>query len=262
MRTHEDPGHLDFVVMSAHKMYAPFGAGALVGARAALATRPDHVGGGTVHAVTLDDVAWADLPDRAEAGSPNVLGAIAFAEAASMLERVGFDRITAHETHLTRHAHARLGALAGVTIHGPTDPAIDKTGVIPFSVDGYDHELVGAILDFEHGIGVRTGCFCAHPYVAHLLGLTRREAAAWLARARNGDKQGAPGLVRFSVGCYNTADDVDRAVDALERHPRRRRTRCVPARRSRLVRPRNRRRRFSPALIVRPGRGLHDRFRS
>lgn len=77
MRPHGDPGHLDFVALSAHKLYAPFGTGALVGRRDAFASEPDHSGGGTVRAVTLDDVAWADLPDREEAGSPNVVGAVA-----------------------------------------------------------------------------------------------------------------------------------------------------------------------------------------
>ena len=106
MRAHEDPGHLDFVAMSAHKLYAPFGSGALVGPRDAFTARPDHSGGGTINLVTLDDVVWAELPDREEAGTPNVLGAIAFAAATSILEEIGFARIAAHEADLTRHALA------------------------------------------------------------------------------------------------------------------------------------------------------------
>ena len=69
--------------------------------------RPDHSGGGTINLVTLDDVIWADLPDREEAGTPNVLGAIAFAAATSILEEIGFGRIAAHEADLTRHTLAR-----------------------------------------------------------------------------------------------------------------------------------------------------------
>ena len=174
---HDDPGHLDFVAMSAHKLYAPFGSGALVGPRDAFAARPDHSGGGTINLVTLDDVVWADLPDREEAGTPNVLGAIAFAAATSILEEIGFARIAAHEADLTRHALARLARVPGVTVYGPTGPsAADpsrRLGVVSFAVEGLDHAYVAAVLGYEHGIGVRSGCFCAQPYIAHLLRLDR-----------------------------------------------------------------------------------------
>ena len=217
MRTHDDPGHLDFVAFSAHKLYAPFGTGALVGSRAAFADAPDHSGGGTVAAVTLDEIAWAELPDREEAGTPNVVGAIALAAATVAIEEIGFDAIRAHEDHLTRHALAHLPRVPGLTIHGPKHAAADKVGVVPVTVDGFDHGLVAAILGYEHGIGVRSGCFCAHPYLAHLLRLSASDTRQWVARARVGDKRGAPGLVRLSFGCYNTTADIDRAVTALER---------------------------------------------
>jgi cysteine desulfurase / selenocysteine lyase len=218
MRAHDDPGHLDFVVLSAHKMYAPYGTGALVGPRRAFALMPDHAGGGTVIAVTTQTVAWADLPDREEAGSPNVLGAVALAAATRTLTEIGLDRIAAHERELTRYAIDRLAEVRGLRIHGPTDttgPAA-KLGVIPFTVDGFEHGLVGAVLGYEHGIGVRSGCFCAHPYIAHLLELDNPAAMAWVDRVRHGDKRGAPGMVRISFGCYNDMCDVDRTVVALE----------------------------------------------
>ena len=85
-------------------------------------------------------------------------------------------------------------------------------------MDGLNHAFVAAVLGYEHGIGVRSGCFCAHPYLAHLLRLD-----PWRGRARGspwsgtGDKRGAPGLVRMSLGCYSNRRDVDRAVEALER---------------------------------------------
>src|SRR5690606_24454379 len=82
MRADDDPGHLDFVALSAHKMYAPFGTGALVGPISIFGDgTPDVVGGGTVGLVTVDDVRWAGPPDRDEAGSPNVVGAVALAQA-------------------------------------------------------------------------------------------------------------------------------------------------------------------------------------
>jgi selenocysteine lyase/cysteine desulfurase len=219
MRPHDDPGHLDFVALSAHKLYAPYGTGALVGARCAFAGAPDHVGGGTVSAVTTDAIAWADLPDREEAGSPNVLGAVAMAAAVRTLTEVGLDRIADHERQLTTYAIDRLGGVPGLNLHGPTATAgpNGKVGVIPFTIAGVEHGLVAAVLGYEHGIGVRNGCFCAHPYIAHLLRLDRADSMTWLERARQGDKRGVPGMIRISFGCYNDRHDVDRAVHALER---------------------------------------------
>jgi selenocysteine lyase/cysteine desulfurase len=218
MRPHDDPGHLDFVALSAHKMYAPFGTGALIGPRCGFDPTPHHPGGGTVNAVTTETVAWADLPDREEAGSPNVLGAVALAAATRALTEIGLDRIAAHESELTRYAVGRLAALPGLTIHGPTHTSgpTPKLGVVPFTVDGIDHALVAAVLGYEHGVGVRNGCFCAHPYVAQLLGLDRATSLAWIDRVRHGDKRWAPGMVRLSFGCYNDRHDVDLTVAALE----------------------------------------------
>ncbi len=217
MRPHDDPGHLDFVACSAHKMYAPFGTGALVGPRAAFGAVPEQTGGGTVHAVTTDDVVWANLPDREEAGSPNVIGAIALAAATRALSDVGLERIAAHEIELTRYATRELSTLPGLTIHGPAEGvgAADKVGVIPFTIAGLEHGLVAAVLGYEHGVGVRSGCFCAHPYIGHLLRLDKTESTALVERARDGDKRGAPGMVRISFGCYNDSHDVDVAVEAL-----------------------------------------------
>ena len=218
MRPHDDPGHLDFVACSAHKMYAPFGTGALIGPRCAFGPAPDQTGGGTVHAVTTDAVVWADLPDREEAGSPNVIGAIALAAATRTLTEIGLDRIAAHEIELTQYATRRLSELPGLRIHGPAEGVgpTAKIGVLPFTIAGIDHGLIAAVLGYEHGVGVRSGCFCAHPYISHLLGRDRTESMVWVDRARDGDKRGAPGMVRISFGCYNDSHDVDVAVAALE----------------------------------------------
>jgi selenocysteine lyase/cysteine desulfurase len=224
MRRHDDPGHLDFVALSAHKMYAPYGTGALVGARSAFGPAPDHAGGGTVRAVTTDAIAWADLPDREEAGSPNVVGAVAMAAAIRTLTEIGLDRVAAHEGELTRYAIDRLGRVPGLTVHGPTESSgptetsgpAGKLGVIPFTIAGIDHGLIGAVLGYEHGVGVRSGCFCAHPYIAHLLQLDQAGGMAWVEQVRHGDKRGAPGMVRISFGCYNDMRDVDVAVSGLE----------------------------------------------
>jgi len=220
MRPQDDPEHLDFVVLSAHKMYAPFGTGALVGPREVfVASAPEYQGGGTVDAVTLDEVLWADTPDREEAGSPNVIGAVALAAAANALMDIGMDAIAGHENDLVVHALERLARVPGMRIYGETDPrkAREKVGVIPFNLERVPHALVASVLGYEGGIGVRHGCFCAHPYVVHLLGLSAKETARWRQQMAQGDKSDMPGLVRASFGCYNTVEDVDRLAETLER---------------------------------------------
>lgn len=204
-----DPEHLDFVAFSGHKMYAPFGSGVLIGPRDVfLAGPPDIVGGGTVDIVTEDDVEWADLPDRDEAGTPNALGAVAMAAAARQLSEWGMDSVRSHEATLTAYARRRLREVPGLTIYGDVDE-VERVGAISFNLASVDHALVAAVLGYEAGIGVRDGCFCAQPYVARLLGIPPEEHRAW--------KPGSirPGMVRISLGLYNTADDIDAAVAVL-----------------------------------------------
>ena len=213
MGAHDDPGHLDFVALSGHKMYAPFGTGALIGRRDGFGDRPHQPGGGTVRAVTVDDVVWADLPDREEGGSPNVVGAVALAAATARLAEAGLDRIGAHDRALVAYATARLAAVPGVRLHGPVGEGavLRKVGVVPFTVHRVEPGVVAAALGYEHGIGVRSGCFCAQPYIAHLLGLAPSDM---LGAASTG---GVPGMVRISFGAYSGINDVDRVVDAVER---------------------------------------------
>jgi selenocysteine lyase/cysteine desulfurase len=215
-----DPEHLDFVVLSAHKMYAPYGTGALVGPKEVfLQSGPEYPGGGTVEVVTLDNVHWAGLPDRDEAGSPNVVGAVAMAAAAQTLMQAGMDNVAAHEEALIVYALEKMQAIPGVRIYGETDPARakDKVGVIPFNLEGVSHFLLAAILGYEGGIGVRSGCFCAHPYVVHLLKLDEQQAATWRDQLLGGDKSNMPGMVRISFGCYSNTDDIDRFAAMLDR---------------------------------------------
>ena len=216
----DDPAHLDFVTISAHKMYAPFGTGALVGRRDIFERGdPDMTGGGTVEIVTLDDVVWAGPPDRDEAGSPNTVGAVALAAAIKKLEAVGMEAVAGHEADLTNYALMRLPEVPGIYLMGETDPsrAIERLGVIPFGLRGVSHFKVAAVLGYEFGIGVRSGCFCAHPYILHLMGLSPQEAAEVRQRMLDGDKSEMPGLVRASFGLYNTTEDVDILVEALRR---------------------------------------------
>jgi cysteine desulfurase/selenocysteine lyase len=219
VRPDHDPEHLDFVAFSAHKMYAPFGTGALVGRRDIfLEGVPEYQGGGTVEVVTPTEVRWAGLPDREEAGTPNVVGAVAMAAAARVLMAADMDALEHHEASLTTYALERLQSLPGITIYGESDPSRcpDRVGVIPFNLDK-PHALVAAILGYEGGIGVRSGCFCAQPYVAHLLGRAESEPGRWLSAPPAGDRSPRPGMVRVSLGAYNTSEDVDVLVELLGR---------------------------------------------
>jgi selenocysteine lyase/cysteine desulfurase len=220
MKADDDPEHLDFVALSAHKMYAPFGTGALIGPNEVfLQSAPEYPGGGTVDVVTLDEVHWAGMPDRDEAGSPNVVGAVAMAAAAQVLMEIGMDNVADHEEKLIAYTLERMGRIPGVRVYGETDPAraAEKVGAIPFNLEGVSHFLLAAILGYEGGIGVRSGCFCAHPYVVHLLQMGEDEASTWRQQMLQGDKSEMPGMVRASFGCYNETEDVDRLLEMVER---------------------------------------------
>lgn len=220
MRPDDDPSHLDFVAIAAHKMYAPYGTGALIGPMSVFQQgTPDVVGDGTVDIVTVDEVRWTRPPAQDEAGSPNVAGAVALAQAILSLQEIGMDAMARHEAKLTAHALRRLREIDGLELYGSTDPdrADERLGVIPFNVQGVDHYKVAAVLSFEAGIGVRNGCFCAHPYVLRLLRISSEEALRQQQEILDGTRVGRPGLVRASFGCYNTIEEVDWFVDLLAR---------------------------------------------
>jgi selenocysteine lyase/cysteine desulfurase len=209
--------NIDFLAFSGHKMYAPFGSGVLIAPSAMLGNvEPMLAGGGAVDFVTLDDVQWARLPDRHEAGSPNVLGAVALASAAAALEAVGFDRIEAHERRLLAYLDGQLDELPRVVRHRLwTGASIDRLGICTLGVEGIPHALVAAVLSAEHAVGVRHGCFCAHPYITHLLGISYEEAHAIRERLRRGEHAGIPGAIRASFGIGTTVEDIDRLLAGL-----------------------------------------------
>jgi cysteine desulfurase / selenocysteine lyase len=214
-----DPEHLDYVTLSAHKMYAPYGTGALVGRRDTFAVGdPDMRGGGEVEIVTMDSVVWSDPPERDEAGSPNTVGAVALAAAITQLEGIGMDKVAAHEAELTSYALTKLNLNKQIVIYGDTQPdrTASRLGVIPINLKGLSHYYVAAVLGFEYGIGVRNGCFCAHPYLLKLMHVDDAESRRVRQEIIDGDKRDIPGLVRISFGLYNTLAEVDVLVDALQ----------------------------------------------
>ncbi|MHB8984174.1 MAG: aminotransferase class V-fold PLP-dependent enzyme [Carboxydocellales bacterium] len=220
MLPNDHPDHLDFVVFSGHKLYAPYGTGVLIGPREVFAQGlPEHVGGGTIELVTQEAVLWAEPPQKDEAGTPNLAGAVALAKALRILQEVGMEKVAEHECRLTAYALERMSRLPGLRIFGASKPQeVDsRVGVISFTIAGLQSALVAGILSSEGGIGVRNGCFCAHPYVLKLLDFPSQAMEALWEQVAAGDRRNLPGLVRVSFGLYNTREDVDRLIHQLER---------------------------------------------
>jgi selenocysteine lyase/cysteine desulfurase len=208
----------DFVAFSGHKLYAPFGAGALIGPRRVFERGdPFLAGGGAVDLVDLDEVIWTDPPEREEAGSPNVIGAVAFGTAMDELQRIGWDTVGSHEAVLAQRLYDGLRAIDGVRVLGPWSESGEGAGlaVAAFTVEGMHHALVAARLSAEFGIGVRHGCFCAHPYLIRLLGVGRDGVDQARAAVQRGERSGIPGAVRASCGLGTADEDIDALLDAL-----------------------------------------------
>jgi selenocysteine lyase/cysteine desulfurase len=191
---------LDYLAFSGHKMYAPFGTGALIGRRDWLdAAEPYLAGGGAVRSVTASSVSWADAPARHEAGTPNVVGAVALAAACRCIASLPPEAAGEHESALLDRLAAGLSSVGAQVLRVWDDAdCLDRVAVASFTVPGYPAALVASYLSAEHGIGVRDGKFCAHPLLARL------------APAGDGT------AVRASLGLGSRAGDVDRLTGALE----------------------------------------------
>ncbi|HEY2512580.1 MAG TPA: aminotransferase class V-fold PLP-dependent enzyme [Polyangiaceae bacterium] len=200
-RVDMDGDSLDYVALSGHKLYAPFGAGALIGRSDWLdAARPYLAGGGAVKRVGLEEVDWAFGEARHEAGTPNVVGAIALGAACRALSQIGYDVIADHEGQLLDELTRGLEGLAGVEILSMWGPASPRIGLVTFKARGWHPGALAAALAAEHGVGVRDGAFCAHPLL---------EALAL-------ETSDPPGAVRASFGLGSREADVERLLCALD----------------------------------------------
>ncbi len=210
MQANSNADHIDFLAFSGHKIYSPFGAGVLIGPRETfMKGSPEYQGGGTVKLVMGNQIMWADLPDKEEAGSPNVVGAFALARTLKYLDNLGMDELAQYESALTDYALQRLKSLKEVKVYGQQP----RVGVISFNLADLPHALVGAILCFEAGIGLRTGCFCAQNYVRHLLDIKADPKQGDLYEQNRFDQ--IPGMVRISLAPYNTREEVDHLIKWL-----------------------------------------------
>jgi cysteine desulfurase / selenocysteine lyase len=217
IRPADDPGHLDFVSFSGHKMYAPYGAGVLVAPRDFFAGAPEVMGGGAIRIVTWDDTVWADLPDREEAGSPNVIGAVALGIAIDTLVELGFDEMLRHEAELGERLVKSLREIPGVVVLGGLETwrGAERLGLASFVIEGVHHGLAAAALSHEWGVAVRNGCFCANPYVFHLLNMNKEAVQKVEGEVAADRRTALPGAVRASLAPYNDRTEVDRFADAV-----------------------------------------------
>lgn len=183
----------DFYVFSGHKVYGPTGVGILFGKEEILNSLHPYQGGGEmIKSVTLEKTIYANVPFRFEAGTPNIEANIALATAIDFINKIGVKNISKHEDDLLKYATKKLEELGGIDFYGTSDK---KSGVISFNLKGVHSSDVGAILD-KLGIAVRTGQHCTQPIM---------------------DYFEIPGTVRISFAVYNTKEEIDLFIEAMER---------------------------------------------
>ncbi|MCL4163483.1 UNVERIFIED_CONTAM: hypothetical protein GTU68_031699, partial [Idotea baltica] len=184
---------VDFYVASAHKMCGPTGVGFLYGKEKLLNQMPPYQGGGEmIKEVTFAKTTYAELPHKFEAGTPNIAGVIGFATAIDYLNSIGIDTIANYENELLTYATEELLKIDGLKIYGHNT---NKTAVISFNIGGIHPYDIGTIID-KLGIAVRTGHHCAQPIM---------------------DFYKIPGTVRASFAFYNTKEEIDIFIAALQR---------------------------------------------
>ncbi|MES0856133.1 cysteine desulfurase [Geobacillus sp. G4] len=182
----------DFLAFSGHKMCGPTGIGVLYGKKKWLEQmEPVEFGGEMIDFVDLYDSTWKELPWKFEGGTPIIAGAIGLGAAIDFLEQVGLDAIAAHEHELAQYALERMADIEGVTVYGPKE----RAGLVTFNIDGVHPHDVATVLDAE-GIAIRAGHHCAQPLMK------------WL---------GVTATARASFYLYNTKEEIDRFVAALQK---------------------------------------------
>ncbi len=185
----------DALVLSAHKMLGPTGVGVLYAREELLESMEPFLGGGEmISNVELTSSTWNEIPWKFEAGTPNIADVIAFGEALSYLKKIGMEEIHRHEQQLVAYALGRLAQVEGLIVYGPTTSTDERGGVIAFNIEGLHPHDVGTVLDAE-GVAIRAGHHCAKPLMRRL---------------------GVPATARASFYLYNTTDEVDRLVGAIQ----------------------------------------------
>ncbi|TVT76736.1 MAG: cysteine desulfurase [Denitromonas halophila] len=183
----------DFYAFSGHKLYGPTGIGVLYGRAELLADMPPWQGGGDmIRTVSFERSTYAEAPQRFEAGTPNIAGAVALGAAIDYVQALGMDRIVAHEHALLKHATAALSAIPGLRMVGA---AAHKAGILSFVIEHIHPHDLGTILDSE-GVAIRAGHHCAMPLMTRF---------------------GIPGTARASLAVYNNETDIAALVSAIDK---------------------------------------------
>jgi len=221
MNGHSNPlRDIDALVFSGHKTYVPGSPGVVVCRKDILSSmEPEEVGGGMVDQVHVDRYTILDkFPDREEAGTPNIPGAIGLAAAIDVLDKIGMEFIYEDETALINNALAQIKQIEHVIIYGDTNcSTCPRAASISFNIRGLDHGLVAAILNDYHNIAVRNACFCAHPYVKEMIIEEIMGSGKDLNDIDfNDELKVKAGMVRASFGIYSTQNDVNALVLALK----------------------------------------------
>jgi cysteine desulfurase/selenocysteine lyase len=184
----------DFYAWTGHKAYGPTGIGVLHGRRELLEEMPPFIAGGHMIRMVGDtESTWTDLPWKFEAGTSQIAEAIGLGAAVDWIQSIGIERIRAHETALLADAVARLGAVPGISLHGPAD-AVDRGALVSFVLQGAHPHDVGEILGRE-GVCIRTGHHCTQPLMRRL---------------------GVAATNRASYAVHNTVADTDRLLEGLD----------------------------------------------
>ncbi len=209
MKTHDDDEHIDFIVFSAHKCYTPFDSGILIGPNKFLGQyKPFLEGSGITNFVSSEKILYSNPPKRFEAGYPDLFGVIAMGDAFQFLKNIGLNNIAEYEKKLYHYAKHRLRDISKVSMYAQNSKNVNVP-FISFNLKGINHKRVATYLGYEHGIEVGTGTVGADIYVQALLGVSPQ-------KAYNDYVKGNPvGLVRISLGMYNTFEEIDRFADVL-----------------------------------------------
>jgi selenocysteine lyase/cysteine desulfurase len=212
---------IDALLFSGHKTYAPGSPGVIIARKSFMsAVEPEEVGGGMVDKVFPDNYFVSKkFPDREEAGTPNILGAITLGSAIHVLDSIGMDIILKKDLDITEYAINKMKNYKDIFIYGESElEDAMRAGTIAFNIIDMDHGLVAAILNDYFNIAVRNECFCAHPYVEKMLHMTHKDEISkldCLDNHLNWSVEPWMGMVRASIGLYTTKDDIDKLIDAL-----------------------------------------------
>ena len=202
MKGNSKDEEIDFLTFSAHKAYAPFGGGAIVGLKKYLKdATPFLSGGGCVVGVFDESVIWGPIPERFEAGTQNFFGVITMAKALKDLKELGFHNIELHEKKIKDYLIEEMKKIDNVILYGDINNTSDRLGVITFNVKDKNYEDVAVKMANEKGISLRCGKFCAHPYVNRLLGVSDEDAYKDIVSGEHNY-----GMIRASLGLYNTIE--------------------------------------------------------